>query len=49
MVMTKTQFFLNIILFIPLLVINFFVYGVDGCARFIKLLKEYKEYSKERK
>lgn len=47
--MTETQFFLNIILFVPLLVINFFVYGIDGCARFVKELKEYKEYSKERK
>lgn len=37
--MTRTQFVCNIILFIPLLVINFLVYGIDGDIRFIKDLK----------
>lgn len=37
--MTKAQITLNIIFFIPLIVINFFVYGVDGCLGFVKDLK----------
>ena len=39
--MTKTQVILNIIFFIPLLVINFFIYGIDGDIRLIKELKKY--------
>ena len=34
--MTKNQFIGNIILFIPLFVLNFFAYGVDGCRRMAK-------------
>ena len=37
--MTRTQFILNIIFFLPLLVVNFFAYGVDGCIRFVKEMK----------
>ena len=39
--MTKNQFILNIILFIPLTILNFFVYGIDGNIRLIKELKYY--------
>ncbi len=39
--MTKKQFYLNIILFIPLVVINFFAYGVTGYIDFVKMLKKY--------
>jgi len=42
--MSKAQFICNVILFIPLLVLNFFVYGVDGCAR---LFDEMNRYSKK--
>ena len=41
--MTKQQFILNIIFFIPFMVINFFLYGITGCADFIELLKENKK------
>ena len=30
MEMTKTQFYLNVIFFIPFMVINFFLYGIEG-------------------
>ena len=39
--MTKNQFILNIIFFVPFIVINFFLYGIEGCVNFIKLLKKY--------
>lgn len=39
--MTKAQITLNIIFFVPLMVINFFVYGIDGCIDFVKDLKKY--------
>lgn len=39
--MTKAQFIGNAILFIPLLVLNFFAYGVDGCARMCKEMHRY--------
>ena len=39
--MTKEQFYLNIILFIPFMVINFFAYGITGCIDFVKMLNEY--------
>ena len=39
--MTKKQFYLNIILFIPLMVINFFAYGITGCIDLVKMLNEY--------
>jgi len=42
--MSKTQFICNVIFFIPLLVLNFFAYGVDGCAR---LFDEINRYSKK--
>jgi hypothetical protein len=42
--MTKAQFIGNAILFVPLLVLNFFAYGVDGCVR---LCKEMHEYAKK--
>lgn len=46
--MTKAQFFGNVILFVPLIVINFFVYGIDGCSRLIKEMKKYaKKYLKK--
>lgn len=43
MEMTKTQFYLNVIFFIPFMVINFFLYGIEGCMNFIKCLKENKK------
>lgn len=39
--MTKKQFYLNIIMFVPFIIINFFLYGITGCIDFIKLLKKY--------
>lgn len=42
--MTKTQLFLNIIFLVPLMVINFFVYGFAGCA---DLIKDIIKYSKK--
>ena len=39
--MTKAQITLNIIFFVPLMVINFFVYGIDGCIDFVKDLKKH--------
>ena len=42
--MTKAQFIANIILFIPLFVLNFFAYGVDGCVR---MCEEMHRYSKK--
>jgi len=39
--MTKNQFILNIILFIPLMALNFLVYGIDGDIRFLKELKKF--------
>lgn len=43
MEMTKTQFYLNVIFFIPFMVINFFLYGIKGCTDFIILLKKNKK------
>jgi hypothetical protein len=43
--MTKTQFIANTILFVPLLVLNFFAYGVNGCVELCKdMHKNAKEY-----
>ena len=43
--MTRNQFIANVILFIPLFVLNFFAYGVDGCGRLVKEMNKYaKEY-----
>ena len=42
--MTKAQFIGNAILFVPLLVLNFFVYGADGCVR---LCEEMHRYAKK--
>jgi hypothetical protein len=39
--MTKIQLFLNITFFIPLIVINFFMYGFEGCANLIKDIIKY--------
>lgn len=39
--MTKTQYIINIVLFLPLIIINFFMYGADGVIQFIKKIKEY--------
>ena len=39
--MTKNQFIGNIILFVPLLVLNFFAYGIEGCVRMIEEMKKY--------
>lgn len=41
--MTKTQYTINIILFVPLLIINFFAYGVQGDIDFIKELKKERQ------
>ena len=41
--MTKNQFILNIIFFIPFIIINFFLYGIEGCTNFITFLKENKK------
>lgn len=44
--MTKAQFISNVILFIPLLVLNFFAYGIDGCVRLINEMNRYaKKYA----
>lgn len=46
--MTKTQFVINVVLFIPLLVLNFFAYGIDGCVRFVNEMNKYaKKYASE--
>ena len=42
--MTKTQYIINLVCFLPLAVINFFMYGMDGV---IQLTKEIKKYSKK--
>ena len=39
--MTKNQFILNVIFFIPFALINFLFYGIDGVIRLVKLLNEY--------
>ena len=39
--MSKLQFIGNIIFFIPLLMLNFFIYGFNGCILFIKEMKKY--------
>lgn len=39
--MSKLQFINNIIFFIPLLILNFFIYGFDGCILFIKEMRKY--------
>lgn len=39
--MTKTQYLANLILFLPLMIANFFIYGVDGVIQFIKEIKKY--------
>ena len=39
--MTKTQYVINIILFLPLAIINFFIYGADGVIQFTKEIKKY--------
>lgn len=42
--MTKNQFILNVIFFIPLVLINFLFYGINGV---IRLVKELNRYSKK--
>lgn len=39
--MTKTQYIINLILFVPLIIANFFMYGVDGVIQFTKEIKKY--------
>jgi len=39
--MTKSQFIENVILFIPLFILNFFIYGIDGCKRFVEEMNKY--------
>ena len=39
--MTKAQFVVNVVLFLPLLVLDFFAYGIDGCARFVNEMNRY--------
>lgn len=34
--MTKTQHVANIVLFLPLVILNFLMYGADGVIRFVK-------------
>lgn len=47
--MTRNQFIGNVILFIPLFVLNFFAYGVDGCGRMVKEMNKYaQKYLKKR-
>jgi len=41
--MTKMQYYLNILFFLPLIIINFVFYGLDGV---INLFKEMKKFSK---
>lgn len=41
--MTKKQFIENCVLFLPLLIINFFVYGLDGSIRFVQDLNKYRK------
>lgn len=38
--MTKAQYVANIILFLPLVILNFLMYGADGVIRFIKEIAE---------
>ena len=38
--MTKTELALNIIFFIPLSILNFLVYDLDGNIRFVKEIKK---------
>lgn len=46
--MTKAQFAANIVLFIPLFILNFFAYGIDGCGRMIQEMNKYsKKYLKK--
>ena len=46
---TRNQFIANVILFIPLFVLNFFAYGADGCGRLVKEMNKYaqKYFKKE--
>lgn len=39
--MTKKQFVLNIIFFLPLLILNFFAYGIEGDIRLVEMLQKY--------
>lgn len=39
--MTKNQFILNVIFFIPLALINFLFYGIDGIIRLVADLNRY--------
>lgn len=39
--MTKIQYIINLVCFLPLAVINFFMYGVDGVIQFTKEIKKY--------
>ncbi len=39
--MTKTQYIINLALFLPLIIANFFMYGVDGVIQFTKEIKKY--------
>jgi hypothetical protein len=36
----KTALTMNIIFFLPLLIINFFCYGIDGDIRFIEAIRK---------
>ena len=42
--MTKMQYYLNILFFLPLIIINFVFYGLEGV---INLFKEMKKFSKK--
>ena len=39
--MTKMQFIGNIILFIPLFILNFFAYGIEGDVRMVQEMQRY--------
>ena len=34
--MTKAQYIANIVLFLPLVILNFLMYGSDGVIQFVK-------------
>lgn len=48
--MTKNQFILNVIFFIPLVLINFLFYGIDGVIELVEYLNRYsKKYFNHKK
>lgn len=39
--MTKTQYILNLIFVLPLIILNFLVYGIDGVIQFVQDITKY--------